>query len=114
MIRQHLGTVMARIPVVCTHGKLRHHPLCRWCGVCAIMRIPVLANVQSCHTHVCRVARQLYLNAMIRKHNVCLQDLGTAFNLPGTQACHLLFCSEPPPPTHTVLTPNKLSHAGER
>ena len=28
---------------------------------------------------------QLYMNAMLRRHDVCLDDLGTAFNMPGTQ-----------------------------
>ena len=28
---------------------------------------------------------QLYLNAMVRRHEVCLQDLGGGFNMPGTQ-----------------------------
>lgn len=28
---------------------------------------------------------QLYMNAMLRRHDVCLDDLGTPFNLPGTQ-----------------------------
>jgi len=39
----------------------------------------------------CRIlCDQLYLNAMLRKHDVCLEDLGTAFNLPGTQVRKLL------------------------
>jgi hypothetical protein len=33
---------------------------------------------------------QLYLNAMLRRHGVCLDDLGTAFNLPGTQMRKML------------------------
>eukprot|EP00316_Scyphosphaera_apsteinii_P000510 CAMPEP_0119340276 /NCGR_PEP_ID=MMETSP1333-20130426/99999_1 /TAXON_ID=418940 /ORGANISM="Scyphosphaera apsteinii, Strain RCC1455" /LENGTH=914 /DNA_ID=CAMNT_0007351993 /DNA_START=40 /DNA_END=2784 /DNA_ORIENTATION=+ len=42
----------------------------------------------------CRIlCDQLYLNAMLRKHKVCLQDLGTAFNLPGTQVRKQLMMS---------------------
>lgn len=33
---------------------------------------------------------QLYLNAMMIKHATCLHDLGTAFNLPGTQVRKLM------------------------
>lgn len=33
---------------------------------------------------------QLYMNAMLRRHAVCLDDLGTAFNLPGTQMRKML------------------------
>jgi len=33
---------------------------------------------------------QLFMNAMLRKHGGCLEDLGTAFNLPGTQVRKML------------------------
>jgi len=39
----------------------------------------------------CRIlCDQLYLNAMVHKHKVCVHDLGTAFNLPGTQVRKML------------------------
>ena len=44
------------------------------------------ASRASCVSHPAHPrCDQLYLNAMVRRHEVCLQDLGGGFNMPGTQ-----------------------------
>ena len=56
----------------------------------------------------CRIlCDQLYLNAMLRLHNVCLRDLGVAFNLPGTLMRKILLTSAEPA-SNSALTASVL------
>jgi len=56
---------------------------------------------------------QLYMNAMLRRHDVCLDDLGTAFNMPGTQVRKMLTstAAQRKEGTHLQLRDSQLADA---
>ena len=72
---------------------LHHKPLQPLAAPCSPLHpvthpyCPLQPLTASYHPYRCD---QLYLNAMMIKHATCLHDLGTAFNLPGTQVRKLM------------------------
>ena len=58
---------------------------------------PLLAGWEKSKLECRILCDQLYLNAMMIKHGICLQDLGTPFNLPGTQVRKLLMATAKAP-----------------